>query len=296
MRRDDNGEYIKTRGAKMKFKQYTDILEFEADTLDDLLFNKYQNNKILRIITVLKQQPFNEQIRLAVVIQNSKNVLIGVQTLPHQMLFYFCKDTYNEDALKFYIDKIIELKWDLDKILGQEQTAGHFARFYAQKTGKQIKNDSNLIVYRLDKLCNDKMPAGEFRQFTLDDINIIPYWRAAFFVECGLEPHGQSIEYQFQRTPSVPMLYLWEMDGRVVSMANLTQISHDSAGLQGVYTPPHLRGKGYAFGLVWNLCNRYKDKYKDIMLYADKDYVQSNRLYKRIGFKPLFTNSQYTFE
>ena len=281
---------------KFKWRQYTNLADFEADALKDLLFNKYQNNKILRIITRFKSEPFSEEVRLAVVSKDGKNVLIGVQTLPHQMLFYFCNDTYNEEALTFYVDKVIEAKWDLQQIMGEENTAGHFARVYSERTEKAPHNFNNYIVYRLDKLCKDKMPAGRFREFAFGDMNIIPYWRAEFFTECGLEEHGRSVAHQFERTPNVTMLYLWEVDGRVVAMANLSEISDDSAGLQGVYTPPHLRGKGYAFGVVWNLCNKYKDKYKDIMLYADKDYPQSNKLYQRIGFKPLFTSSQYSFK
>jgi len=162
------------------WKQYTSFAEFQADTIKDLLFNKYQNNKILRIITKFKDESFNGQIRLVVLSKDDKNVLIGVQTLPHQMLFYFCNDTYNEDALRFYIDKVTEARWDLQQIMGEENIAGHFARVYSERTGKTFHNFNNYIVYRLDKLCKDKMPAGRFREFNMDDMNIIPYCGRSF--------------------------------------------------------------------------------------------------------------------
>ena len=169
------------------------------------------------------------------------------------MLWYFCRDKYNEAALEFYIDKVIENGWDLHQIQGDEKSAKRFAQIYAQKTGKSFHNRENLVVYRLEKLCPKPNVAGGFRTATLDDMNVLPFWSAAFYKECGLEQTGHCLDWQHEtitKNFDARARYLWEMNGRQLSMASLTKISDETASIGGVYTPPHFRGNGFAFGLV----------------------------------------------
>jgi len=128
-------------------------------------------------------------------------------------------------------------------------------------------------------------------------MNVLPFWSVAFYTECELQEQGKQLDYHLEKTPQViDRHYFWEVNGRPVSMCNCREVSSDCLNVSGVYTPPTERGKRYAYAVVWSLWNKFKDKYADIMLYANANYPQSNKCYQRIGFKPLFVNSQYVFE
>ena len=265
------------------------------------MFNKYQNSIILRVLKRIKGNPIDDSTRLVTVGDGTKNVMIGFQTLPKQMLFYFPQDKFNAAALDFYIDKLIENKWDIHQIQGDETSTKKFAEAYSKKTKKKFERRMNLVVYKLDELCKPDLPNGKMRPATLDDMNILPFWAVAFNIECDLGIEGNCLTTQrdgiIQRFNASPgTRFLWEVNGRPVSMAHYEEIADDEANISGVYTPPDFRGNKYAFGLVWSICNKIRAKYKNIMLYADANYPQSNKVYQRIGFRELFINSQYIFE
>ena len=280
-----------------KWTQYHNWEDFEKDTLQDLLHDKFQNSIMLRAIKRHKTQALNDSIRLVSVKENERNVLIGFQTLPYQMLFYFTRGIINQDALSFYIDKIIDMKWDIHQIQGDITGSKLFAQTYSKKANKVYRLKETLIIYRLDELKQSLIaPEGKFRQATQEDMDFLPQWSVDFYTECRLDQQGRCIEFQKNKLATLLQNhYIWEVSNIPTSSACMFEVSEDTGNVSFVYTPPNHRKQGYAHANVWNICNKYCEKYKNIMLYADANYPTSNKIYQDIGFKKLFENSQYTF-
>lgn len=87
---------------------------------------------------------------------------------------------------------------------------------------------------------------------------------------------------------STGKLYVLEVGGRPVSMAGYTRELKTAVGVAFVYTPPYLRGNGYATSIVAQLSQMALDKgFTRCVLYTDLKNPTSNSIYQKIGYKPV---------
>lgn len=90
---------------------------------------------------------------------------------------------------------------------------------------------------------------------------------------------------------------LWEApDGSLVSMAGNTRQVAGQVRVAPVYTPAHLRGRGYA-GAVTAAVSRAASAAgaDEVLLFTDVDNSTSNALYQRLGYRPVRDFTQYGF-
>jgi predicted GNAT family acetyltransferase len=86
----------------------------------------------------------------------------------------------------------------------------------------------------------------------------------------------------------------WIAEGRPVSMAGMVRRLRNSAAITGVYTPPELRGRGYAGSVTAVVVERIFAEGKTIAcLYTDLKNPFSNRCYTKVGFKPVCTSLHF---
>jgi predicted GNAT family acetyltransferase len=79
-------------------------------------------------------------------------------------------------------------------------------------------------------------------------------------------------------------------------MATKTFPTDNGMTVGGVYTPPELRGKGYATSCVAELSrNILQSGKKFCVLTTDLANPTSNSIYIKIGYKPIGDNSFYIF-
>jgi GNAT superfamily N-acetyltransferase len=81
------------------------------------------------------------------------------------------------------------------------------------------------------------------------------------------------------------LLYFWMKDGRPVSMAGTTIHAPGLARISRVYTPPELRGKGYARMLMTELSRKVISAGLVPMLFADAANPASNSVYLKCGYR-----------
>jgi predicted GNAT family acetyltransferase len=78
---------------------------------------------------------------------------------------------------------------------------------------------------------------------------------------------------------------LWESDGAVVSMTGTHEAPPIGARIGPVYTPPELRGHGYATALVAAASQEQLDAGRPACyLHTDLANPTSNAIYQRIGY------------
>ena len=90
---------------------------------------------------------------------------------------------------------------------------------------------------------------------------------------------------------------LWEAGGVPVSIAGRTRAVAGMVRVAPVYTPPELRGRGYAGAATAAVSQAALDAgVREVVLYTDLANPTSNALYQRLGYRPVEDRVIFSFE
>lgn len=131
--------------------------------------------------------------------------------------------------------------------------------------------------------------AGTCRLARRDDRDTIVYWMQEFTREVLGKPRTVDTAAERTETRSAAgALYVWEVDGEIVSTAAAVAPTPHGIRVSAVYTPPEQRGRGYASALTAEVTARQLDAGRALVfLYTDLANPVSNRIYQRIGYVPI---------
>ena len=88
----------------------------------------------------------------------------------------------------------------------------------------------------------------------------------------------------------------FKIEGDPVSFLWLSVPVGGVVRVSAVYTPPELRGRGYASACVAGASARALAAGADTcVLYTDRSNPTSNRIYQRIGYRPVDDSQEYRF-
>ncbi|MEV0411854.1 GNAT family N-acetyltransferase [Streptomyces sp. NPDC050448] len=161
------------------------------------------------------------------------------------------------------------------------------AQVLAAAWGKPSEVTEENRLYRLTGLiAPDPAPAGRARLATPADLPLLLDWAGAFKRETG-EPGGPSEVFLRDRLSYGGML-LWEDAAAPVSMAGFFRPIGSVSRVGPVYTPPELRGRGYAAGVTHAVSEAaYAAGASEVLLYTDLANPTSNGIYRRLGYTPV---------
>jgi predicted GNAT family acetyltransferase len=150
-------------------------------------------------------------------------------------------------------------------------------------------------LYRLETLVRPNPgPEGEPRVADEQDRDLLVQWSRAFLYEVGDQAEDPPAEVDGRL--GYGGLTVWEAHGTPVSMAGITRVVHAMARVGAVYTPPGLRGRGYAGGVTTAVSQAALDAgAAEVVLYTDLANPTSNALYERLGFRPVEDRTQLSF-
>jgi predicted GNAT family acetyltransferase len=126
---------------------------------------------------------------------------------------------------------------------------------------------------------------GRARLVTVADAALFVDWMVAFHDEAT--PHDPPPDRErLTETAGEGRFSFWVKDGTPVSLAGIVRRTRNVAAIAGVYTPPALRGHGYAGSVTAAVVEAiFGEGRKTACLYTDLRNPYSNRCYARIGFK-----------
>ena len=174
----------------------------------------------------------------------------------------------------------------LPAALGPPDVAEAFGREWAGRHGVEARPGMRQRVFRATALVPSPRPAdGGARPARGDDLGTVAGWLAAFQDEAG---SGRSdARAQAARLIGAGDVLLWDHAGPV-SMAATVARSPTGARVGAVYTPPGLRGRGFATAVVAALTRRLlADGRRFCSLYTDLANPTSNAIYERLGYRPV---------
>ncbi len=136
---------------------------------------------------------------------------------------------------------------DVPGVSGPQETVDAVITGIAPAEGRRPRVDMIDVLRVLTTLRPPHGVTGAARVAGSSDTALLVDWHRAFGEEAGLPTH--SIEESTRQQVSAGALWIWEDDGAPVSMAGhaplVTTPSGAVARIGPVYTPPHLRGRGY---------------------------------------------------
>ena len=154
-------------------------------------------------------------------------------------------------------------------------------------------SNSTPRVHRLDKaILHDIHVSGKITRGTKDDCEIVSTWGKEYDSE---KPANVNIEEFLLRKLEDGLLFFWT-DITPKSLVTLSGVICAGPRISSVFTPREFRGNGYAFALVYNLgCYQ---------LTSGKAYLTLNtelgesveKMYKKIGYRPIGRKVSIVFE
>lgn len=184
---------------------------------------------------------------------------------------------------------------ELHALVGLEAEAAAFAACWAKRTGRPPRPGMRQRLFRLGRLVKPRRrPRGGMRPVAAIDVDLLTSWIEDFQSEAGIQmtrSRTAAERHIARRTMS-----LWEDGGRPVSMAGHAGETPNGVRIGPVYTPPALRGRGYATALTAEVSRRVRDSGRLCFLYTDLANPTSNSIYRRIGYEPVCDMVDYLLD
>ena len=168
--------------------------------------------------------------------------------------------------------------------VGQE-TAAAFTAAWRERTGDAVAVRRRMRLFRLARLVPPAPgPEGNARLAAETDLDLLAGWFGAFVSEVGDDP-AHDHRADVGKRLGYGGIIVWEAGGIPVSVACLTRAVGGMARVGPVYTPPALRGHGYAGAATAAVSQAALDAgVREVVLYTDLANPVSNALYERLGY------------
>jgi uncharacterized protein len=276
-----------------------DPAEFLREAGPLLLADEARHNLILGIAGNLADG-FYEEHRLWLVRDGGRPAAVALRTPPYNLIL---ARPASDGALEALVDGI-EGEPLPGVIAAQPETAA-FAERWCALTGATARTTLHQGIYELDRVEEPPRPPGGVRVADESDRDLVVRWFAAFADEVphfggpGRDNAERAVDRRFAVTTSG--FLLWEDGGEVVSLAGWGGPTPNGIRIGPVYTPPELRGRGYATALTAELSEQLLDGRlfpggrRFCFLYTDLANPTSNAIYERIGYRRVCESAEIAF-
>ncbi|MFB6845959.1 GNAT family N-acetyltransferase [Streptomyces sp. NPDC056373] len=185
----------------------------------------------------------------------------------------------------------------LPGVNAESDTAAAFAAAWQRHTGAQAALRQRQRLYRLGPLtAPGPVPPGRPRVAVESDRERLKRWHDEFSESVGQGTGRDSAEWADARIDSGTITFWEAPDGTPVAMAGTSPRVAGQVRVAPVYTPPHLRGRGYAGAATAEVSRAALAAGADeVLLFTDLSNPTSNGLYQRIGYRPVADFAVYDF-
>ncbi|WP_329253451.1 GNAT family N-acetyltransferase [Streptomyces sp. NBC_01478] len=190
--------------------------------------------------------------------------------------------------------RLAALGHSLPYVTADQNTATAFAEAWQRHTGATPTLRAPLHLYRLGTLTpQEPVPEGQGRFAGPEDHEQVVHWCHEFAAavdellpDSWADTRFADKHFTFWETP----------DGTPVSIAGSTSKIGGMIRVDPVYTPAHLRGRGYAGAVTAEVTRAALAKgATDVVLFTDPGNPTSNALYRRLGYVLITDWAVYDF-
>lgn len=255
------------------------------------------HNLMIGVVARLQERPdyyANQPAYLATWAEDDAPTYAAVMTPPYGLLVApLTPQAPPGGAVSAVIESLLVGSWPVPSVNGVSAASEQFARAWAERTGAKIDGMMRERLYELRAVRPPPAPPGFYRKAEARDIPTLAQWITAFRAEAI--PIDPPLDGERIATQRLEIFSLWDDGGPVAMMGNNRNTPH-LASVGFVYTPPGLRGRGYASALVAAGSQALLDSGRaGCVLFTDLGNPTSNDIYQKIGYEPLADFSMYRF-
>jgi uncharacterized protein len=280
----------------MDLRRYADVDEFLTAATPFLLEREAEHNLIFGVASTLRDDPdqYAGPPYLATVQHADRVVMAALRTPPFSLVL---SEAGDPAATRLLAEDTLEM--DLERVQGPIDVVREFVairRTHGGPAGRRVLGER---IYRLTRVIPTRPVPGFMRLVAPDDRPLVAGWIHDFMLEALGEDDRPSAERAAERWVAGHggSLYLWEDDGAVVSLAGVRGPTPRGIRVGPVYTPPEVRGRGYASALVGAASQAQLDSGRTfVFLFTNVANPTANRIYRAIGYEPVRDIDVYEFE
>ena len=269
----------------MKLTRHDSADGFLAHAGEFLGAREAEHNLILGLSSRLRVAPlmYGEPAYFAVVEEGGRVVGATMRTPPHNLILSELDDLA---AIGPLLEDARAEFGSLPGVVGPKEPVARFAQAWSGRRGSRSRSGPSAPIMSTRR----RGVPGQMRDYERGDRELAARWMDAFVEEALPEPPPESSEEFVDRREEDPDggIVLWEDDGGAVSMAGFGGRTPNGIRIGPVYTPPELRGRGYASALTAAVTQRLLDGgLRFCFLFTDLANPTSNSIYQRIGYEPV---------
>ncbi|MEV6113253.1 GNAT family N-acetyltransferase [Streptomyces sp. NPDC052109] len=194
-------------------------------------------------------------------------------------------------------EHLVALGHCLRSISADHNTATAFAEAWQRHAGATPTLRVRLHLYRLGTLTPpEPFPPGRGRLAGEPDHEHLMRWCREFAEDVGEAVSIDAASWDGTRFAEKRYTFWETPDGTPVSMAGLNPMVGGQVRVDPVYTPAHLRGRGYAGAVTVEVSRAARAAgAKEVVLFTNAANPTSNALYRRVGYRPITDWAAYDF-
>jgi predicted GNAT family acetyltransferase len=261
-----------------------------------LLADEARHNLVLGLASTLRDTPARyPEFELWLVRDGGEVAGAALRTPPHFLVVARPRDPGALEALAAALEP------GLPGVTGAQPEVDEFARAWLARAGGTSRLTFAQGVFALEQVTAPAGVPGRMRRAGAPDRPLLLDWWRAFSVEALHEEDpdagelARAVDHRLAGGGAAHVL--WEDGGVVVSLAGYSGATPNGIRVGPVYTPPELRGRGYASALVAELSAALlAEGRRFCFLYTDLANPTANRIYERLGYRRVCESASFAFE
>ncbi len=255
----------------------------------------YRRAPVLHTLELtLLNGPMPEEHLLVTVHNGGAPVGAAMQTSPYPLI---CNGIPS-GAVEIVVAELADAHPDLNGVRGFRDGAVAFSDAWRAATGRHGTVTVEERLYQLSALRPPRGVAGSARLAAGADRNVLIGWVESFFSETFGHHRDDAAGEKFVDAAEAKgdRFFVWDDNGRPVSMAMLRAPAAGVSRIGPVFTPFDRRGHGYGSAVTAAAAGSARGNgVADVVLFADLANPVSNAIYQRIGFEPVADSIRIDF-
>jgi GNAT superfamily N-acetyltransferase len=223
--------------------------------------------------------------------------MTALMTPPFHLTLYPTANIIDDKVMDCFIAGLDGSGFMINSVIAEKSLLDIFVKAFTENKDIPYETEMEQKIFELKEVNPSIDCIGQLRLARESDLTFVPYWLEIFNSECfGVTPviNGNIEDYRYLIDKKT--LYVLEVDGVPVTMAQLIERTPNICIINYVYTPPYHRQHGYASACVAALSKQgLKQGYKKCMLYTDLANPTSNSIYQKIGYQPVYDSAVIRF-
>lgn len=272
----------------MKLVTYTEAAEF-AERAEPVLRNFEDVFSLFYgVLEGIKAGRYEDPF-MAVVEEKGEVAALLQMTPPYPLNLILVDEARKDAILETAARQLVLDAVEFSSVISVKDWAISFAEEWKRVTGRGFAVEIDEGVYRLDEVDPELVhSAGDWRRAEEADAPLIAEWFVLFEEEAKLpQTPKEQVREQVASFIGGREVFVWENEGKVVSMMKKARPTAHGVTVSMVFTPKEERRKGYGRTMVAKVTEELLKEFDFCVLFTDLGNATANKIYQEIGYRQI---------